>query len=86
MSSYHLYLVAEKGAENLRIINPTWDYVPPELVSLFVTNTCDRLSSSSSPPSSWLIFSLCSGGHNPTYIYRLLAEFYSPQDEDLFSA
>eukprot|EP00771_Trimastix_marina_P001085 gnl/Trimastix_PCT/2126.p1 GENE.gnl/Trimastix_PCT/2126~~gnl/Trimastix_PCT/2126.p1 ORF type:complete len:361 (-),score=59.10 gnl/Trimastix_PCT/2126:76-1158(-) len=44
------------------VINPKYDYVPPELVSLFITN---------------------SGGHGPTYIYRLLAEYYSPEDYTL---
>ena len=37
------------------VLNPTADYIPPELVSLFITNA---------------------GGHNPSYIYRLLAEYY----------
>lgn len=40
-------------------VNPSFDYIPPELVSLFITDT---------------------GGHNPSYVYRLVAEFYSPQD------
>jgi len=47
---------------DVTVINPAWDYIPPELVSLFITN---------------------SGGHNPTYIYRLLAEFYHPQDQQI---
>jgi len=46
---------------DVSVINPAWDYIPPELVSLFITNT---------------------GGHNPTYVYRLLAEFYHPQDNE----
>lgn len=29
-----------QGAE-LHVENPTWDVVPPELISLFITNTCD---------------------------------------------
>ncbi|KAJ4456767.1 putative Translation initiation factor eIF-2B subunit beta [Paratrimastix pyriformis] len=44
---------------NLHIVNPRYDYIPPEYVSLFITN---------------------SGGHGPSYIYRLLAELYSPED------
>jgi len=38
---------------------PAFDYIPPELVDLFVTNI---------------------GGHNPSYIYRLLVEYYNPED------
>eukprot|EP01105_Mastigella_eilhardi_P021875 TRINITY_DN5330_c0_g1_i2.p1 TRINITY_DN5330_c0_g1~~TRINITY_DN5330_c0_g1_i2.p1 ORF type:complete len:348 (+),score=94.53 TRINITY_DN5330_c0_g1_i2:40-1083(+) len=45
---------------NVDVFNPTFDYIPPELVSLFITNA---------------------GGHNPSYIYRLLAEYYSQEDE-----
>eukprot|EP01132_Coremiostelium_polycephalum_P006693 gene6693-8279_t len=45
--------------ENVHSYNPTFDYIPPELVSLFVTNN---------------------GGHNPSYIYRLLQEYYDPRD------
>ena len=41
--------------------NPGFDYIPPEYVNLFLTN---------SP----------SGGHNPSYIYRLLVEYYHPDD------
>jgi translation initiation factor eIF-2B subunit beta len=48
---------------DVTVINPAWDYIPPELVSLFITNQ---------------------GGHNPTYIYRLLAEYYNPLDQDIF--
>eukprot|EP00300_Choanocystis_sp_HF-7_P025307 c27078_g1_i1.p1 GENE.c27078_g1_i1~~c27078_g1_i1.p1 ORF type:complete len:400 (+),score=84.20 c27078_g1_i1:124-1323(+) len=45
-------------------VSPAFDYVPPDLVSLFVSN-------------------LEKGLHNPSYIYRLLAEFYSPEDYSL---
>lgn len=44
---------------SVQVLSPVFDIVPPELVSLFVTN---------------------SGGHQPSYVYRLLAEHYSPQD------
>jgi len=50
---------------DVTVINPAWDYIPPELVSLYITNQ---------------------GGHNPTYIYRLLAEYYNPLDQDIFSS
>lgn len=38
---------------------PVFDYVPPELVTLFISNT---------------------GGHAPSYVYRLLSELYHPDD------
>jgi len=44
------------------VLNPGFDYVPPEFVDLFITNL---------------------GGHNPSYIYRLLAEYYNAQDYEL---
>ncbi|KAM1087234.1 hypothetical protein ACFX2B_012635 [Malus domestica] len=47
------------GASLLNIVNPAFDYVPPELVSLFVTEI---------------------GGHNPSYIYRLISDFYCADD------
>ncbi|XP_065634012.1 uncharacterized protein LOC111999363 isoform X2 [Quercus suber] len=43
----------------LHVVNPTFDYVPPKLVSLFITDT---------------------GGHNPSYVYRLIADYYSADD------
>eukprot|EP00033_Pygsuia_biforma_P001630 GCRY01001832.1.p1 GENE.GCRY01001832.1~~GCRY01001832.1.p1 ORF type:complete len:390 (+),score=63.14 GCRY01001832.1:196-1365(+) len=44
------------------VSNPLYDYVPPELLSLFVTNI---------------------GGQAPSYIYRMLAECYHPDDYEL---
>jgi translation initiation factor eIF-2B subunit beta len=44
------------------VVNPAFDYIPPDLVDLFITNF---------------------GGHQPSYIYRLLAEYHSPQDYKL---
>merc|ERR1711879_1102066 len=46
------------------VLNPLLDYIPPELVSLYLTNY---------------------GVHNPSYIYRMLAENYSLQDYALSS-
>ncbi|KAE8009882.1 hypothetical protein FH972_006289 [Carpinus fangiana] len=43
----------------LHVVNPTFDYVPPKLVNLFITDT---------------------GGHNPSYMYRLIADYYSADD------
>ncbi|KAF2075855.1 hypothetical protein CYY_002841 [Polysphondylium violaceum] len=50
---------AEYLESNVHSYNPTFDYIPPELVNLFITNI---------------------GGHNPSYIYRLLQEYYDPRD------
>ncbi|KAL9661316.1 hypothetical protein QQ045_026140 [Rhodiola kirilowii] len=47
------------GSPLVHVVNPAFDYVPPKLVSLFVTDT---------------------GGHNPSYMYRLIADYYSPED------
>ena len=44
------------------VLNPTFDYIPPELVSLYITNE---------------------GGSSPSYIYRLLAEYYHAADVQL---
>ncbi|GAY45433.1 hypothetical protein CUMW_089480 [Citrus unshiu] len=43
----------------LHVVNPAFDYVPPELISLFVTDI---------------------GGYSPSYIYRLIADYYSSED------
>eukprot|EP00455_Lapot_gusevi_P015977 TRINITY_DN18155_c0_g3_i1.p2 TRINITY_DN18155_c0_g3~~TRINITY_DN18155_c0_g3_i1.p2 ORF type:complete len:128 (-),score=38.87 TRINITY_DN18155_c0_g3_i1:129-512(-) len=48
--------------DRVEVINPAFDYIPPEYVDLFISNF---------------------GGHNPSYVYRLLAELYSPEDYDL---
>jgi translation initiation factor eIF-2B subunit beta len=48
--------------KGIHAVNPSFDYVPPELIALFITN---------------------GGTHNPTYIYRLLAEYYNSQDYNL---
>ena len=55
--------------EMLKLLNElcamqVFDYVPPELVSLLVTDI---------------------GGHIPSYVYRLLAEYYSREDYTLES-
>ncbi|CAA3019375.1 translation initiation factor eIF-2B subunit beta, partial [Olea europaea subsp. europaea] len=47
------------GASPLHVANPAFDYVPPELVSLLITDV---------------------GGHNPSYMYRLIADYYSADD------
>lgn len=47
------------GETFVEVINPAYDYIPPELISLFVTDV---------------------GACTPSYIYRLLTEYYSRQD------
>ncbi len=46
----------------VHVPNPMFDYIPPELISLFVTDT---------------------GGYTPSYVYRLLAEYYTRDDYNL---
>jgi translation initiation factor eIF-2B subunit beta len=48
--------------EKADILNPEYDYIPPELLDLYITNT---------------------GGHQPSYVYRLLAECYHQNDRVL---
>ncbi|KAG7016634.1 Translation initiation factor eIF-2B subunit beta, partial [Cucurbita argyrosperma subsp. argyrosperma] len=50
---------SKTGSPLLHVVNPTFDYVPPSLVSLFITDT---------------------GGHNSSYMYRLIADYYSADD------
>jgi translation initiation factor eIF-2B subunit beta len=45
--------------QGVDVLNPAFDYVPPELVTLFITN---------------------SRGLQPSYVYRILAEYFSPED------
>jgi len=55
--------VGDIGIE-LNVLNPAYDYVTPDLVSLYITN---------------------GGGHNASYIYRLLSEHYDPEDSSPFA-
>ena len=48
--------------DKAEVLNPEYDYIPPDLLDLYVTNT---------------------GGHQPSYVYRLLAECYHPADRNL---
>mmetsp|Transcript_25738 Transcript_25738/g.36878 ORF Transcript_25738/g.36878 Transcript_25738/m.36878 type:complete len:486 (+) Transcript_25738:85-1542(+) len=50
-------------AAGVEYINPVHDYIPPQLVNLYVTNI---------------------GGFQPSYIYRLLAEYYHTDDWESF--
>lgn len=44
------------------VVNPLYDYVPPDLVDLYITNL---------------------GGHAPSYLYRIVADHYRPEDTRL---
>lgn len=48
--------------DNVEIINLAYDYVSPDLMTLYVTNN---------------------GSHQPSYMYRLLAEYYHHQDHNI---
>ena len=49
--------------DQVELINPVHDYIPPHLINLFVTNI---------------------GAFQPSYIYRLLAEYYHSEDWETF--
>lgn len=49
--------------DGVELINPIHDYIPPELIRLYVTNI---------------------GAFQPSYIYRLLAEYYHKDDYETF--
>lgn len=52
--------LATFGLNNqIKVENPAYDYIAPDLVTLLLTN---------------------GGGHNPSYVYRLLADHYHPMD------
>lgn len=48
--------------DKVEVENPLYDYVPPDLVDLYITNL---------------------GGHAPSYLYRIVADHYSVDDNDL---
>lgn len=52
----------KEGEGEVDVLNPAYDYIPPELVDLYITNT---------------------GGHQTSYVYRLLGEYYHPSDSVL---
>ena len=51
-----------KITSKIHAINPLFEYIPPDLVTLFISN--ER-------------------GCVPSYVYRLLSEFYHPDDYEL---
>jgi len=60
--SPHPLLSYNETDEEIHVVNAAYDYVPPDLVSLLITNI---------------------GANHPSYIYRLLQEYYHPDDHEL---
>jgi translation initiation factor eIF-2B subunit beta len=56
---------AKPGPPPLHVHAPRVDYIPPERIALFVTDT---------------------GGYTPSYVYRLLQDYYYRQDFSLGEA
>eukprot|EP00341_Mesodinium_pulex_P000881 CAMPEP_0116967590 /NCGR_PEP_ID=MMETSP0467-20121206/50664_1 /TAXON_ID=283647 /ORGANISM="Mesodinium pulex, Strain SPMC105" /LENGTH=114 /DNA_ID=CAMNT_0004657573 /DNA_START=60 /DNA_END=404 /DNA_ORIENTATION=+ len=49
----------EVDTDKVEVLAPSFDFIPPEFIDLYITNN---------------------GAHQPSYIYRLLSEFFHPQD------
>ncbi|KAJ9514734.1 hypothetical protein QJQ45_028387 [Haematococcus lacustris] len=58
-ASHHQGVGGDPLAGTVHVPNPAFDYIPPHLISLFITDT---------------------GGYTPSYVYRLLTEYYSRCD------
>jgi len=56
-------LMGDPVLSEVEFVNPVHDYIPPQLIDLYVTNI---------------------GGFQPSYIYRLLAEYYHSDDWEAF--
>lgn len=56
-------LMGDPVLSEVELVNPVHDYIPPQLIDLYVTNI---------------------GGFQPSYIYRLLAEYYHSDDWEAF--
>ncbi|KAJ1484767.1 hypothetical protein T484DRAFT_1795908, partial [Baffinella frigidus] len=71
---------APRSAE---VLNPSSHYVPSDTVSTFIDHTSAEVLNPSSdyvPPDMVSIFITNAGGHNPSYIYRLMADNYCMED------
>ena len=55
--------IEDSEYENVEFVNPVHDYIPPQLVELYITNV---------------------GCFQPSYIYRILAEYYHMDDWESF--
>ncbi|KAL7522954.1 hypothetical protein ACHAWX_007697 [Stephanocyclus meneghinianus] len=56
-------LMGDPVLSEVELVNPVHDYIPPQLIDLYITNI---------------------GGFQPSYIYRLLAEYYHSDDWETF--
>lgn len=66
--------------EHVEVENPLYDYVPAELVDLYITNL--SVMSSQKAMSRSLTYFL-SGGHAPSYLYRIVSDHYRVEDINL---
>jgi hypothetical protein len=67
--------------DSVEVVNPYFDLVQPDLLSLFVTNeyvfanfTFYTFSASN------IFFQMCRGSYAPSYVSRLLTETYHSED------
>lgn len=72
---------SNKVARDVKVYSPVFDYVPPELVTLFISNALVFILNSIK--NCFINYSHFSGGNAPSYIYRLLTEMYNTEDYDL---
>ena len=72
---------------DLHAVNPQLSYIPPHLISLFITNDgCAALIRQAALSQQHLTPDVCDPHarcHCPSYVYRLLTEMYSPEDYNL---
>jgi translation initiation factor eIF-2B subunit beta len=71
----------EEGEEETEVLNPYYDVVPAELVSLYISNLYVHFLAFLPfhiliSLSSLLLFSFNSGGHPSSLLYRLLNDMY----------
>ncbi|MCJ1403458.1 GCD complex subunit gcd7 [Xylographa trunciseda] len=62
--------------------NPLFDYVPAELVDLYITNL--RVLQSANHPERHADIRI-RGGHAPSYLYRIVSDHYRTEDTNLAS-
>ncbi|KAL8841034.1 MAG: hypothetical protein Q9170_001059 [Blastenia crenularia] len=69
----------DEGAliEDVEVENPLFDYVPANLVDLYITNLCVSIINLFRTSSANLF---SSGGHAPSYLYRIVEDHYRVED------
>ncbi|CEQ41887.1 SPOSA6832_03646 [Sporobolomyces salmonicolor] len=68
--------MGEGGEDDTEVLNPYYDVVPAELVSLYISNLCVPVSSVRSRWAPAHLLSRNSGGHPSSLLYRLLNDMY----------